>query len=187
MSALPPSFARAAASEAEAVSLDVGGLFDVHASWVHRVAQRLTSSSAAADDIVQEVFILAHRRRTELTEQLGIRTWLYRTTVNVARQSFRSGRRHSSALERAGAEAPREGTNPEASLLRHESAMIVRACVASLSDACREVFVLYELERIEGVEIAAILEIPVNTVWSRLRLARVAFREAWRAHAGGPL
>ena len=63
--------------------------------------------------------------------------------------------------------------------------MLVRACVASLSDACREVFVLYELERMEGSEIAEILEIPLNTVWSRLRLARTAFREAWLRNAGG--
>lgn len=166
------------------MALDVGELFDQHAGWVHRLAQRLTSSSAAADDIVQDIFLLAHRRREELADHQGIRTWLYRATVNVCRQSFRTGRRYGSAMERAGAEAPREGTNPEATLLRRENARLVRACVASLSDACREVFVLYELERIEGGEIAEILEIPVNTVWSRLRLARAAFREAWRLHAG---
>lgn len=185
MSAFPPSLAHVTVSEETAFPLDIGDLFDVHAGWVHRVAQRLTSSSAAADDIVQEVFLLAHRRRGELTDRLGIRTWLYRVTVNVARQSFRAGRRYGSAVERAGAEPAREASNPEAMLLRHENAMLVRACVASLSDACREVFVLYELERIEGSEIAEILEIPVNTVWSRLRLARSAFREAWRVHAGG--
>ncbi|GDX82243.1 hypothetical protein LBMAG42_40540 [Deltaproteobacteria bacterium] len=185
MSAFPPSLAHVADAEATHLPLDVGGLFDAHAGWVHRLAQRLTSSSAAADDVVQEVFLLAHRRRGELTDRVGIRTWLYRATVNVARQSYRTGRRYSSAMERAGADQGREGTNPEAALMRHESAVLVRACVASISDAGREVFVLYELERIEGAEIAEILEIPVNTVWSRLRLARVAFREAWRIHAGG--
>ncbi len=185
MSALTPSLARATSGAAAMVSLDAGSLFDVHAAWVHRVAQRLTSSGAAADDVVQEVFLLAHRRRDELDDRLGIRTWLYRATVNVARHSLRSGRRYVGAMDRASAEPMPRAASPEESLLRRQNAMLVRACVASLSDACREVFVLYELERMEGSEIAEILEIPLNTVWSRLRLARTAFREAWLRNAGG--
>ena len=56
---------------------------------------------------------------------------------------------------------------------------MIQACVLQLSVKQREVFVLYELEEIDGKEVAEVLEIPINTVWSRLRLARKRFRELW--------
>jgi RNA polymerase sigma-70 factor, ECF subfamily len=44
----------------------------------------------------------------------------------------------------------------------------------------REVFTLYELEELEGPEIAALLGIPINTVWTRLHHARKRFEESMR-------
>jgi len=44
--------------------------------------------------------------------------------------------------------------------------------------------VLYELEELDGTQVAELLEVPLNTVWSRLRLARAAFRDLWLAHGG---
>ncbi len=55
----------------------------------------------------------------------------------------------------------------------------MRATVAKMPFKLREVFVLYELEEVGGKEIARILEIPENTVWSRLRLGREKFRKLW--------
>ena len=65
-----------------------------------------------------------------------------------------------------------------------QQAQLIRRCVVDLPLKQREVFVLYELEEIEGAEIARILDIPVNTVWSRLRLARNRFRTLWTARYG---
>ena len=166
-------------------ALDVATLFDAHGAWVHQAAQRLTASPGAADDVVQEVFLLAHRRRAELDERLGIRTWLYRATVNVARQQRRSDRRYGSILDRFRSEPVREQPGPDADLARRQSGLQIHAAVASLSDVQREVFVLFELEHLDGAEIAVILDIPINTVWSRLRLARVTFKDAWTTLAGG--
>lgn len=164
--------------------LDVGAVFDAQAAFVHRVAQRLTGSAALADDVVQEVFLLVWSRRAELTDRAGVRTWLYRATVNVVRHRHRSDRRYADAISRL-AEAPAGGMpGPDREAERLRKGQLIRTCVARLTDTQREVFVLFELEEIDGAEIAAILDIPVNTVWSRLRLARAAFSAEWRSLTG---
>lgn len=163
-------------------SVDIGRMFDAHGAFVHRVAARLTGSSALADDVAQEVFVLAIRRADGLVDEPGIRTWLYRAAVNVVRERYRSERRYRDALDRL-AELPGAvpSAGPDGQLDDSRLGARIRSCVARLPSHHREVFVLYELEQLEGAEIAAILEIPVNTVWSRLRNARLAFREAWSA------
>ena len=66
-------------------------------------------------------------------------------------------------------------------LVENDPRAPAHAVIQKLSPKQREVFVLFELEELDGSEIAAILDIPVNTVWSRLRLARTAFRKHWEA------
>lgn len=166
-------------------AMDVAGVFDAHALWMHRVAQRLSGSAVLADDVVQEVFVLLHRRRETVDDRTGIRTWLYRAILNVTRQRRRSDRRYETAMAGLAHQPSVGGRGPEAQLASREHGALVRACIATLSEAQRETFVLFELEGIGGAEIAAILDVPVNTVWTRLRLARIAFREAWDRANGG--
>ncbi len=160
---------------------DIGRLFDEHAPYLCRVVQRLTGSREAAEDVVQEVFILAHNRRHELEDRVGIRTWLYRVASNHVRHRRRSFARYQGLLDRYEAQPrpARDGHTPDEAASRREHGEMIHACVQKLSDKQREVFVLYELEELEGAEISEVLEIPVNTVWSRLRLARKAFRKIW--------
>src|SRR5688500_10857687 len=161
--------------------LDIGRLFDAHAPYLCRVVHRLTGSRETAEDVVQEVFLLAYNRRSELEDRTGIRTWLYRAAVNHVRHRRRSFSRYQGLMDRyqqhPGTKDKEEGPDEVAS--RVERGRIMQECVAKLSEKLREVFVLYELEELEGNEIAAILDLPVNTVWSRLRLARAAFRAEW--------
>ena len=161
--------------------LDIGRLFDAHAPYLCRVVHRLTGSRETAEDVVQEVFLLAYNRRNELEDRTGIRTWLYRAAVNHVRHRRRSFSRYQGLMDRyqqhPGHRDKEEGPDEVAS--RVERGRIMQECVAKLSEKLREVFVLYELEELEGNEIAAILDLPVNTVWSRLRLARAAFRAEW--------
>lgn len=163
--------------------LDLGRLFDAHAPYLVRVLHRLTGSRETAEDIVQEVFLLAYNRRNELEDRTGIRTWLYRAALNHVRHRRRSFARYQGLLDRYQAHPGNKGQadGPDEEASRVERGRLVQACVLTLSPKLREVFVLYELEELEGTEIAQILDLPVNTVWSRLRLARAAFRQEWSA------
>lgn len=161
--------------------LDLGELFDAHSAWLLRVVHRLTGRRDLAEDLVQEVFLVAWKRRHEIQDQKGIKTWLYRVAVNVVRHRHRSESRYGSVLDRFKQLFRGETSDPERSFERYERGQRVHAVIAQLSPKQREVFVLYELEELEGAEIAAILDISVNTVWSRLRLARKAFKTHWEA------
>lgn len=167
---------------ADTEALDVARLFDAHAAYLRRVVHRLTGSQEMAEDVVQEVFVLAYRRRQELEDRQGIRTWLYRAAVNHVRHRRRSFARYQSLLDRYKGHAylgMKATPEPFELTQRSERGAMIRACVAELSAKQREVFVLYELEGLDGSEISDILGIPLNTVWSRLRLARAAFRKKW--------
>lgn len=161
--------------------MDLGQLFDLHGPYLLRVAHRLTGRRDLAEDLVQEVFLIAWKRREELVDPDGMRTWLYRVTVNVVRHRRRSEGRYSGVLDRfKQLFSPRE-RGPDALLESKYTGERVHQVIAKLSPKQAEVFVLFELEELDGAEIASILDIPLNTVWSRLRLARTAFREHWEA------
>ncbi len=167
-------------SLAVAEEIDIGALFDAHAGYLCRVVHRLTGSSQVAEDVVQEVFVTAWKRRAELDPNSNVRTWLYRVAVNHVRHQRRSAGRLNAFLTKYTWLRP---TAPAAAadeiIDRKDHARMIQACVLKLSDKQREVFVLYELEELEGPEIARVLDVPINTVWSRLRLARARFRELW--------
>ncbi len=165
---------------AETEAVDIGRLFDAHAQYLCRVVHRLTGSREVAEDVVQEVFLLAYNRRHELEDRTGIRTWLYRVAVNHVRHRRRSYARYQGLLDRyQNRPETRDSVAPDEAASQVQRGQLIHECVSQLSAKQREVFVLYELEELEGTEIATILEIPVNTVWSRLRLARAAFRKVW--------
>ena len=127
---------------------------------------------------------MAHRRREELVDQPGIRTWLYRVAVNLVRRQSRSHSRYDNVLGHYAQQQNARPAGPQAVVERAERGKLVHACVQKLSEKQREVFVLYELEELEGRDIAEILDLPLNTVWSRLRLARDAFRQIWADTVG---
>ena len=161
--------------------LDIGNLFDAHAEELCRTVHRLTGSREVAEDLVQEAFVTAWRKRDDLTDPTYVRAWLYKVALNHVRHRRRSKARMAAFLERftvhrVSAEA---APAPDELLLRQANAAIIRQTVAELSPKLKEVFVLYELQSLSGQEVADVLDIGVNTVWGRLRLARAAFRKAW--------
>ena len=77
-------------------------------------------------------------------------------------------------------EPERISAGPEQDLERARVTAVVHEVVASMPFKHREVFVLYELEELDGNAISALLGIPVNTVWTRLHHGRKRFEQAMR-------
>lgn len=154
---------------------EIAALFDAHAPFIARVVERLCGPGPHVEDLVQETFVVAHRRRQELQHIHNTRGWLYRVAANLVRHHHRGVLRRSrlAAAYRAQAQALVEA--PDEAAQRRANALLVRACVAKLTDKLREVLVLYEFEDLSGREIADLLQLPEKTVWSRLRLARRQF------------
>ncbi len=165
-----------ASSPAEAVPDRVwlAELYELHASDVRRVLLRLLGPDSDAEDALQEVFLVALRRREEL---LSPGPWLYGVAVRTAQSRIRYRKlRRFLGLE-AALSLPAEADAADG-LNQQEASRLVYAALERLSAKKRTVFVLYELEGMRGEQIATVLRCPIKTVWSRLRHARVEFAVA---------
>lgn len=174
-----PSLAHAAAPRSSAPALRdaVGELYRGHARALWRALGRLGVPAGAVEDALHDLFIVVQRRLPEFEQRAAIRTWLYAIAVRIARKYRDRERRDAHEPEQDWASPDRQ---PEHALLAAEALGQLDALLAELDASKREVFVLHEVEELTAPQIAAILEVNVNTVYSRLREARRAFA---RAHA----
>jgi RNA polymerase sigma-70 factor (ECF subfamily) len=151
-----------------------------HADFVWRSLQRLGVPAADLDDALQEVFVVVHQRLAEFRGESKLTTWLFGISLRVAGR-FR--RRPHVRREEPGAELALERavdgrTGPEEDALVREARAQLGALLDELDPEKRAVFVMFELERIAGVDIAEQLGLPVGTVYSRLSAARAQFADA---------
>lgn len=170
--------------EAEPTSFE--DVYDRYFDFVWRIARRLGVRPGALDDVVQETFLVVLRRLVE-PRTSTLRTWIYGVTVHMVRNHRRSLRRKSP--HEVGMRAPDldlladvEQDGPERAAQKAEAARTLYRILHDLDDDKREVFVLVELEQLPAAEVAEVVGVNVNTVYSRLRLARAEFDEAVRHH-----
>jgi RNA polymerase sigma-70 factor (ECF subfamily) len=158
---------------------DFSALFMAHYAYVCRSLSYFGVPSHATEDVTQEVFLVLHRRLAELDPTRDVRSWLWGIARRVAhthvRAATRAQRKHDDAP------APAAPPIPDAQLERRERAEIVERFVAKLSDKLRDVFVLSEIEGLAAPAIAEALDLELNTVYSRVRLARERFARTLRS------
>jgi RNA polymerase sigma factor (sigma-70 family) len=148
--------------------------FRRHYALVHRMLRVYGVDEALLDDAAQDVFIVVHRRWNDYDGSTAFRNWLIGIVRRVASGYRRAGRRLRSRLEQL--EPPRAPASIETKLAQREELARVEAFIAQLGTRHREVFVLAELEGLTAPEVAETLGIKLNTVYSRLRVARERFR-----------
>lgn len=157
-------------------------LYEAHAGRVWRFAERLGARSEDLPDVLQEVFVVVFRRLPDFDGRAAFTTWLFGIVLKVVqshrRRSLRQHLRRVMALTLG--DPPTSHDDPESAAFRSAAARELKAILDQMSDPLREVFVLYEIEGLEGADIAAILECPEGTVRSRLRLARRRFQKLRR-------
>lgn len=147
-------------------------IFNAHHASVWRALRRRGLSLEAAEDATQETFLLAAERLHDIRPE-SERSFLIATALRVAHTLGRKTVRWT--LD--GDMDQRLATSRSASDARSDAELC--DLVLSKVDAdLVEVFVLYELEGLTSPEIAALLEIPLGSVASRLRRAREQFRSA---------
>ena len=162
-------------------------VYESYFSFVWRSARRLGVHEAQADDVVQEIFVVVHRQLAAFEGRSSIKTWLFGITLNVVRAHRRSLRTRPPHALSPGPEVDPETLTdatggPHEAVLKAEAAKLLDRILDGLDDDKRAVFILAELEQLSAPEIASALEIPMNTVYSRLRLARQEFAAAAARH-----
>lgn len=146
-----------------------------HYPGVVRVIYRLCGDSVLAEDAAQDTFLKAWQHLISFKAGTSLKSWLYRIGVNTALDALRRGRNTPVDLEAVRAADNTAG--PEEALLQKERSAAVQAAILSLSEANRAILVLREYGGLSYAEIAAVLDIPVGTVMSRLNYARSRLRE----------
>ena len=160
--------------------LSLEEVYREHFATAWRVLRRLGVSSAQLDDATQDVFLVVKRKLHEVEPGAPIRSWIFAIAVRVAREYRRRAvRDHAEPLS----DAIRDGAPGPARLTElQQSIRLLHELLLELDEKKRTVFVLSELEQLSTPEIATVLAVNVNTVYSRLRSAKLEFDAALRRH-----
>jgi RNA polymerase sigma-70 factor (ECF subfamily) len=169
-------------------------IYERYFDFVWSSARRLGAGETAIDDIVQEIFIVIHVKVRTLQKPESLRSWIY----GIARRTVSNYHRATRAREASGIgltlhhelELPLPRT-PLDLTEQSDRVRLLWSLLDELEPAKREVLILVELEEMTVPEAAEALEIPLNTAYSRLRVARQEFeaavaRRALRDKGGQP-
>ncbi len=181
-----PAQGRDAPVSAVAVGADV--LFREHARFVARFLVRLGAPPQSIEDLVQEVFLVAHRLGGSTNDAAKPTTWLAMIALRVLSHDRRTRRRHPEVLDETQLSAAVAASpNQEDVVGAQESLSFVGRALHALDLEKRALFILFEIEEESCESIAAGLGIPIVTVYSRLRAARQEFRREYARLSRDPL
>jgi RNA polymerase sigma-70 factor, ECF subfamily len=173
-----PALAQVLDSEPAAAVPSFDEVYAAHVAFVWRVLRTLGVSEAQIEDAVQDVFVVVHRRLAEFEGRAAITTWLFAIARRVAsNHRRRAGGDRTETL----VDEPVGRADTFADMSRAQAAATVVAILELLDEDQRIVFALVELEQLSVPEVARMLDIKLNTAYSRLRLARHAFELAVKA------
>ena len=145
-----------------------------HADYVWGLLSRLGVPMGHLDDAMQEVFIAVHRGVLGFEGRSSLKTWVTGISVRVANH-FRRPSKAGTGAEPLDVELPDPRPAPDEELDALRRTAVLQKALGQLSDEKREVLVLFELEQMTAPEISAALGVKLNTVYSRVRLAREEF------------
>ena len=161
---------------------DFDTVYSQHVGFVWRVLRGMGVPDAGIEDAVQDVFVVVHRRLHEFDGRHAVRTWLFAIAYRVAADHRRRLRRaHAHAHEPLAERLRDRAPSPADAAERNESLRLLDELLDGMSDDKRAVLVLAELEGMTAPEIAQITGVGINTVYTRLRRARIELTEALAA------
>lgn len=145
----------------------------VHLSALLRAALRLARDLAVAEDLVQEAMLRAWRHFDQFQRGTNCKAWLFRIMLNC--WSTRQQKTQQEAIQFLAEEYGDE--RPVQSRIESRfSAGEIQSSIDALSEDYRTVLLLFAVEGFSCKEIAAMLNIPIGTVMSRLSRARMSVR-----------
>lgn len=161
---------------------DLAAVFRAHHDAVWRGLWSFGVPRTAIDDATQDVFVVVHRRLADYDGRAPIRRWVLGIARKVALKYRERAAKQLARMQALDGDAPAANDAPvaEDALARREASAFVGRFLDKLPVPQRSVFVLVDIDGMSAVEAADVLGINVNTVYSRLRVARQRFDEAVR-------
>ncbi len=159
-------------------------VYERHAAFVFRTVRGLGVPDGLIEDAVQDVFVIVHRRLPEFDGSSAIKPWLYAIARRIA-HDYRRSLKRKGAHESLPDTLRDNASGPLDEAAHQETLRLLEDILRGLDDDKREVLVLAELEQLSVPEIAEMLNMNLNTIYSRLRRAREAFDEALKKRRRG--
>jgi RNA polymerase sigma-70 factor (ECF subfamily) len=161
-------------------------LYRAHAARLYGLVLRMTGSTSDAEDLLQEVFLQAHRKLAGFRGESTLGTWLYRLAVNQSLDFLRSRQgkmsRTTGSLDEDGAAEPAAPAPPIPAAI---SRLDLERAIARLPEGCRAAFLLHDVEGFGHQEIGDMLGVSEGTSKSQVHKARMKLR-AMLGGAAGP-
>jgi RNA polymerase sigma-70 factor, ECF subfamily len=162
-------------------------IFDRYVGRVYRQALRLTGNETDAEDVVQEVFLLAYRKAKAFQGKSEFSTWLYRITVNAALTKLRQRKREKEvSLDDYLPQFKDDGhhlmpvvdwsQDIDKLVAGNEINQIIHQALDQLSPVDRAVVVMSDLEDMSNREVGEALGLTIQAVKARLHRARLFLR-----------
>lgn len=152
--------------------LDFEEVYRTFFDQVCRWTRALGGPEAERDDLVQDVFLIVHRRLPDFDGK-NVAGWLYQITRHRVRDFRRlHWFRLFSSSSPANESLVSATGGPETALDDKQQAALLSRLLSKLPDAQRAAFVLFEIDGFSGEEIARLQDVPINTVWARIHKAR---------------
>jgi RNA polymerase sigma-70 factor (ECF subfamily) len=159
-----------------------GEVYETMLPFVSHTVRRLGVGDSALDDVTQEVFVAVHRRLPDFEGRSSVKTWVFGIMMGVVRNYRRTRRRKGRGLAVWSkvddpSLLPDMAPDPCELASRADSLRLVCRLIDHLSERDFQAFVMAEIDDMTVPEIAALLNANVNTIYSRLRSARLALRK----------
>lgn len=156
-------------------TLSLRAIYERELTYVWSTLRRLGVRAADLEDASHEVFVVVQRRLADYDESRALRPWLFGIAYRIASE-FRRRTKRQSEVELEDV-ATQHSLQDDALGRAQDRALILTALEAVEIDR-RAVFILHDIDGTAVPEIAHSLGIPLNTAYSRLRLARAEFAKA---------
>jgi RNA polymerase sigma-70 factor (ECF subfamily) len=152
-------------------------LYRTHAGRLYSLACRMLGNPTDAEDLLQEIFLSAHRKLGSFRGDSALGTWLYRLATNLCLDHLRSRAAKTGQLTGALDDEPALADHGSRRLADVTVAkMDLERALAQLPDGCRTAFVLHDVEGLEHREVAEALGIAEGTSKSQVHKARMRLR-----------
>ena len=161
-----------------------------HLDAAYNLARWLTRDDHMAEDVVQEAYLRAFKFFDGFRGGDG-KAWvlaIVRNTFFTLRKRNSSAHLHEpfdDEVHDGPVEHGTHGEDPQALLVRNADGQVVRQALETLPEEFREVLVLREIEEMDYRQIAAVTNVPIGTVMSRLARARAGLKARWQEQQGG--
>ena len=151
-------------------------LFEAEAGYVWLTLRRLGVRDADIEDLSHELFLKVHHHLDGYDDSRSAKPWLFAFAFRLASDYRRSGYQTRETLGEV--ERPSDAPLADELLADRDERALLAAALATIDLDRRAVLVAYEMDELPMKEIAASLAIPVNTAYSRLRIAREELAQA---------